>query len=58
LDARVTYNLPGDQLSMAIWSNNLANEDYFLNNFPNIGSGWAVPAPPRTYGLTVNWRMQ
>jgi iron complex outermembrane receptor protein len=58
LDARATYNLPGDQLSMAIWSNNLANEDYFLNNFPNIGSGWAVPAPPRTYGLTVNWRMQ
>ena len=57
VDARATYNLPGDQLSIAIWGDNLANEDYFLNNFPNIGSGWAVPAPPRTYGLTVNWKL-
>lgn len=57
LDARVTYSFPGDSWSVAVWGNNLLDEDYYLNNFPNLGSGWGTPAPPRTYGITVNWRM-
>ncbi len=57
LDARVTLNAPGDKWSISLWGNNLAEEDYFVNNLPNVGSGWATPGPPRTYGLTVSWRM-
>jgi iron complex outermembrane receptor protein len=57
VDARVTYYTPGDNWSISLWGNNLTEEDYFLTAFPNVGSGWATPGPPRTYGVTVSWRM-
>ena len=46
-----------DQIEIYGRVENLLDEDYYLNNFPNLGSGWGTPAPPRTYGITVNWRM-
>jgi len=55
--ARIAYELPGAAWEIALWSDNLLDEDYFLNNFPNVGSGWANPAPPRTYGITLSWRL-
>jgi iron complex outermembrane receptor protein len=57
VDARVTYAFPGEAWSVSVWGNNLLDEDYYLNNFPNLGSGWGTPAPPRTYGITFNWQM-
>jgi len=56
-DARITYAPAGDNWAISLWGSNLADEDYFLNNFPNLGSGWVTPAPPRTFGVTVNWEM-
>jgi len=57
-NARVTYEFPDRDSAVSLWSDNLLDEDYFTNNFPNVGSGWGVPGPPRTYGVTVNWYMQ
>ncbi len=55
--ARIAYEFPGNAWEVALWADNLLDKDYFLNNFPNVGSGWTVPAAPRTYGITVSWRM-
>ena len=57
LGARVTYSAPGDDWSITLWGNNLNGEDYFVSVYPNLGSGWGTVAPPRTYGVTVSWRM-
>jgi iron complex outermembrane receptor protein len=57
LGARLTYDLPDGNWSVSLWADNLLDEDYFLHNFPTTGSGWAVPGPPRTYGVTVNWSL-
>ena len=57
LDARISYLTPGAEWEVAAWAKNLNDEDYFLHNFPAQGSGFATPAPPRTYGLTVTWMM-
>jgi iron complex outermembrane receptor protein len=57
LGARLAYLTPDGKWEFALWGDNLLEEDYFVHNFPNVGSGWAVPGPPRTYGITVNWRL-
>jgi len=56
-DARVTYSPPGDNWTISLWGSNLNDEEYFMNVKPNVGSGWARPAAPRTYGVTVSWEM-
>ncbi|MDA5194420.1 TonB-dependent receptor [Govanella unica] len=57
VNGRLGYLFPSGDIEVSAWVNNLLNEDYFLHNSPNIGSGFATPAPPRTYGVTVTWKM-
>jgi outer membrane receptor protein involved in Fe transport len=57
LDGRVEYNVPESNWTLALWANNLTDEQYYVNVFPNIESGWGTPGPPRTFGITVNWEM-
>ncbi len=41
---RAAYELSGYAGEVSVRADNLFGEDYFLNNFPNVGSGGAVPA--------------
>ena len=58
LNVRLSYVFPTRSWEVSVWSNNLLEDDYYLHNFANIGSGWGTPAPPRTYGVTVSWKLQ
>ena len=58
LNARLSYVSPTRTWEVSVWGNNLLEDDYYLDNFANVGSGWGTPAPPRTYGVTVSWKLQ
>ena len=56
LDLRASYTTSSENWTFTAWVKNATDEDYFLHNFPVQSSGFATPALPRTYGLTVGWR--
>jgi iron complex outermembrane receptor protein len=39
-----------------VWGKNLTDETYPMHIIPFLGNGFAIFAPPRTYGVTVSWR--
>ena len=56
-DFRIVYSSPGDSgYEITGWVKNAFDEEYLLHNFPVQGSGFATPAAPRTYGITIGWR--
>ncbi len=55
VDARLTYELTDRNLEFSVWSKNLFDETYQLQNFDVAGSGFALFAPPRMWGFTVSW---
>jgi iron complex outermembrane receptor protein len=56
LDARVSY-APGDgNLDFSLWGKNLTDETVATHIIPFLGNGFAIFAPPRTYGLSVSWK--
>ncbi len=56
LDARASYTLESRNLEFAVWGKNLTDETYPMHIIPFLGNGFAIFAPPRTYGVTVSWR--
>ncbi|NIB40374.1 TonB-dependent receptor [Pseudomaricurvus alkylphenolicus] len=56
VNARVTWNLPGDSLSLSLWGKNLADEEYITHMYTIASSVVAVYGDPRTYGASLDWR--
>jgi len=55
LNGRVAYDI-NDNYEISVWGKNLTDEEYTLSIIPFAGSGFAVFAPPTTYGVTLNAR--
>jgi iron complex outermembrane receptor protein len=63
LSARLTFGHVSEGLSLSVFGTNLTDERYFVGGFddadtPNPGLGFAFlnMAPPREYGVSVQWR--
>ncbi len=56
LDLRASLNFGDGHWTVTGWVKNATDEEYFLHNFPVQNSGFATPALPRTWGVTVNWQ--
>ena len=56
LNARVILGM-GEGWELALWGVNLADEEYFRNIAVVTGAGLAVPGDPRTYGISVSWKV-
>lgn len=54
---RVSLSAPDQRWRMALFMNNVTDERYFQNvTVPGIGDN-ALSAPPRTYGVTLGFRL-
>ncbi|MCH8135372.1 MAG: TonB-dependent receptor, partial [Proteobacteria bacterium] len=52
----LAYHRDGDHdFGLTFWIKNVADEDYLLAAFAQDGGGRAIPAAPRTFGLTLLW---
>jgi len=63
--SKAVFNLPlgsaydiNDNYEISVWGKNLTDEEYTLSIIPFAGSGFAVFAPPTTYGVTLNARFE
>jgi iron complex outermembrane receptor protein len=58
LNGRVSWTLPGDKLTLAVWGKNLTNQQYYTylsaGNNPG-GYDEGIVAPPRTYGISAKY---
>jgi len=54
-DFRLIYTTPEGNVRVTGWVTNFTDEEYFLHNYPLNNTGFATPAAPRMYGLTVSW---
>lgn len=56
-DARIIYSAPSDRWSVSLWGKNLGDEvtRSFQGSF--LGANFGAYAPPRTYGLSLNWTL-
>jgi iron complex outermembrane receptor protein len=58
VNSSLKWNAPGGRWWLRLWSDNLFNKQYFSvaqeTAYGNVG----IPAPPRTYGLTVGGHFQ
>lgn len=57
LDARVAVTSSDSKWELALWAENLFDEDYFIHGFPSEQGGTMTPGPPRLYGLSLTWSM-
>jgi iron complex outermembrane receptor protein len=58
LDARAVYTFPDSKWQVSLWGSNLTDKEYPVHN-PDFGLGtWYLFAPPRTFGVTLNWNYQ
>lgn len=57
LDARLTYALEEQGIDISVWGKNLTNKDYRSHVIEFLGVGFSLFGAPRTYGLTVSWKM-
>jgi iron complex outermembrane recepter protein len=55
-DARVSYAMLSDRLTVSLWGKNLANRGYFVGAYDLSPYGWDQynVGEPRTYGLTIH----
>ena len=60
VNARLGIFSPGRQWELTLWGRNLLDEENFVIGFdiPVLSGYAAINAPPRTYGLTLNYRME
>lgn len=55
VDARAVYTFPDPKWQISLWGSNLTNKEYQVHG-PDFGlATWYLFAPPRTYGVTLNW---
>ncbi len=57
-NASLTWNSPGEHWSVTAWGKNLADTLYADQRISFAGASWAHYAPPRTYGVSVQFRMK
>lgn len=54
---KLTYQRAAEHsYDLSFWVKNAFNEDYLLASFAQDNGGRAIPAAPRTWGLTLLWR--
>jgi iron complex outermembrane receptor protein len=61
LNASLTYYLPGDRWSVALWGRNLSDKIVYGTTFERPGIGvpgapdlfYTIPGDPRTYGVSL-----
>lgn len=56
-NSRIAWANQNDTVEVAAWVKNLTDESYAVNSYPLYGSWVEVIAKPRTYGITVSYRM-
>ena len=56
-DGRIVYSEPQDRWSVALWGKNLSDEVTRTFQGTFLGANFGAYAPPRTYGLTFNWKL-
>ncbi len=59
LNARVTYVSPGGNWDIGAWAKNINNEVWVTDTLTDpVALGWGVwvYGPPRSFGVTANWR--
>lgn len=56
VDLRLSLTAPDDAWSVALWSENLFDEEYLANGLGNTAFGFfnVMPAVPRTYGISLS----
>lgn len=57
IDARLAWTSTNENLEIALWGKNLAEEDYISHSYvigPGVIGVWGAP---RTYGVTATWSM-
>ncbi len=55
LDARLTFQLPGEQLSLSLWGRNLTNETYISGSALSANGDQIRLGAPRQYGVTARY---
>jgi len=57
VNARASWTSPGDRVDVAIWGENLTDEEYLVNGNQRGGSGQAaMPGRPLTWGMTLGYK--
>lgn len=56
-NSRVAWANQNDTLEVAAWIKNLTDESYVVNSYPLYGSWVEVVTRPRTYGISISYRM-
>ena len=56
-NASLAWNSPGGQWKITAWGKNLADTLYADQRTSFAGASWAHYAPPRTYGVSVEFRL-
>lgn len=56
-DARIIYTPVSDRWSASLWGKNLSDEVTRSFQGAFLGANFGAYAPPRTYGLSLNWRL-
>ncbi|WP_292118021.1 TonB-dependent receptor [Brevundimonas sp.] len=56
-DARIIYSDASDRWSVSLWGKNLGDEVTRSFQGAFLGANFGAYAPPRTYGLSLNWTL-
>ena len=56
-NSRIAWANQDDTLEVAAWIKNLTDRSYAVNSYPLYGSWVEVIARPRTYGVSISYRM-
>jgi iron complex outermembrane receptor protein len=55
-NARFSWTAPSTLWKVAVWGKNLGNRQYTTALASQANGDYAVYAPPRTFGITVDWK--
>jgi iron complex outermembrane receptor protein len=57
INGSAQWNAPDRTWYVRLWSDNLTNRQIYANVTRSTTGDWAVPAPPRTYGIAFGFKM-